>query len=95
MNLRQLRQSIGHLKTRIFGLAPTGEPYGRQEMEQLAAWVLEMWRCGCEKRSSRRRGCCGIKAVLKKLAHRNVGGAALPRANAGAGGADRAVREVL
>jgi len=37
MNLRQLRQSIGHLKTRIFGLAPTDEPYGRQEMEQLAA----------------------------------------------------------
>ena len=60
-----------------------------------SSWVLEMWRCGYEKRSSRRRGCCGIKAALKKLVHRNVEGAALPRSHAGAGGADRAVREVL
>jgi hypothetical protein len=44
MNLRQFRQSIGHLKTRIFGLAPTDEPYGRQEMEQLAAAIIEYGR---------------------------------------------------
>jgi len=37
-----LQQSIGHLKTRIFGLAPPDEPYGRQEMEQLAAAIIEL-----------------------------------------------------
>jgi hypothetical protein len=43
MNLRYFRQSIGHLKTRIFGLAPT-QPFGRQEMEQLAAAIIEYGR---------------------------------------------------
>jgi hypothetical protein len=44
MNLRQFQQSIGHLKTRMFGLAPAEQQYGRQEMEQLAAAIIEYGR---------------------------------------------------
>lgn len=44
MNLRQFRQSIGHLKTRIFGLAPAEQQYGQQEMEQLTAAIIEYGR---------------------------------------------------
>ncbi len=51
MNLRYVRQSIGHLKTRIFGLAPTAQPYGRQEMEQLAAAIIEYGRMRQERGS--------------------------------------------
>jgi len=44
MNLRYFGQSIGHLKTRTFGLAPTEQPYGREQMEQLAAAIIEYGR---------------------------------------------------
>jgi hypothetical protein len=55
MNLRQLRQSIGHPKTRIFGLALTDEPYGRQEMEQLAAAKRALAKMRQAPRSSTRQ----------------------------------------
>jgi hypothetical protein len=51
MNLRYVRQSIGHLKTRIFGFAPTAQPYGRREMEQLAAATIEDGRMRQERGS--------------------------------------------
>lgn len=44
MNLTQIRQSIGHLKRRIFGLAKLEQQYGRQEMEELATAICEYGR---------------------------------------------------
>jgi hypothetical protein len=44
MNLTEIRQSIGHLKTRVFGLAPAEQQYGRQEMEELATAICEYGR---------------------------------------------------
>ena len=44
MNLAQIRQSIGHLKARVFGLAPAEQQYGRREMEELATAIREYGR---------------------------------------------------
>jgi len=44
MNLSKIRQSIGHLKTKIFGFASSEEPYGRQDMDQLATAITEFGR---------------------------------------------------
>jgi hypothetical protein len=43
VNIIQFRQSIGHLKARIFGLAAE-QQYGRQEMEDLATAIIEYGR---------------------------------------------------
>ena len=44
MNLTQIRQSIGHLKARVFGLPPVEKQYARQEMEELATAIREYGR---------------------------------------------------
>jgi|ERR1700675_934780 len=44
MNLKPFRQSIGHLRAKLFKLAPAEQPYGQQEMEQLAAEIIEYGR---------------------------------------------------
>lgn len=44
MKLTNIRQSIRRLKTKIFGLAPAGQPHGRQEMDELATAITEYGR---------------------------------------------------
>jgi len=44
MNLSQIRQRIAHLKTRIFGFVSPEQPYGRQEMDELATAITEYGR---------------------------------------------------
>jgi hypothetical protein len=44
MNLTEIRQSIGHLKARVFGLPPAEQQYGRQEIEELASAIREYGR---------------------------------------------------
>ena len=53
MNLTQFRQSIGQLKARIFGFALAEQPYGRQEMEELATAITEYGRMRQEHYGSR------------------------------------------
>jgi len=44
MNFRPFRHGIRYLKARIFKLASVEQPYSQQEMEQLAAEIIEYWR---------------------------------------------------
>lgn len=53
MTLTQFRQSIGQLKTRIFGLAPAEQQYGGQEMDELATAIIEYGRMRQEHYGSR------------------------------------------
>jgi hypothetical protein len=53
MNLSKIRQSIGHLKTKILGFASTEPPYGPQEMDELATAITEYGRMRQEHKGSR------------------------------------------
>ena len=53
MNLTQIRQSIRHLKARVFGLPPAEQQYGRQELEELATAIREFGRMRQEHYGSR------------------------------------------
>ena len=44
MNLKPFRQGIGHLRAKLFKLAPAEQTYDQQEMEQLAAEIIEYGR---------------------------------------------------
>src|ERR1700745_2979706 len=97
MNFRPFRHSIKYWKARIFKLASVEHPYSQQEVEQLAAEIIEYGRMRQEHHGShsvllscgemamrlretsntivRRSECLGIKAALKRLVRRVVGGA--------------------
>jgi hypothetical protein len=53
MNLLKIRQSVGHLKTKIFGFASAEQAYGRQEMYELATAITEYGRMRQEHYGSR------------------------------------------
>jgi hypothetical protein len=53
MILPKIRQSIRRLKARIFGFAPAQQPYGPQEMDELATAIAEYGRMRQEHYGSR------------------------------------------
>ena len=53
MNLSKIRQSIRCLKAKIFGFASPEQPYGRQEMDELATAITEYGRMRQEHYGSR------------------------------------------
>jgi len=81
MNLRQFRQSIGHLKTRLFRLAPAEQQYYPQDIEQLVAAIIEYGRMRQE---------CGSHSVFLARCRRSGDAFArdYPHSRQGAGGAE-------
>ena len=53
MILPKVRQSIRHLKARVFGFTPADQPYGPQEMDELATAITEYGRMRQELFGSR------------------------------------------
>jgi hypothetical protein len=53
MNFSNTRRCIGHLKTRIFGFSSPEQPYGAQEMVELATAITEYGRMRQEHYGSR------------------------------------------
>ena len=52
MNFRSFRHRIKYLQARIFTPAPVEQPYSQQEVEQLAAEIIEYGRMRQEHRGS-------------------------------------------
>jgi len=53
MILPKLRQSIRHLRARVFGFASADQPYGPKEMDELATSIVEYGRMRQEHYGSR------------------------------------------